>query len=185
MLCAQWTKLLPEHILKRHKNVLLQSTTTKFFFITVCLLLCCVKSMWNTFLVVSFFLNTINYKNTLFVPVNWSPQSSIGVTRLHVHKVYTLVRPRKSLRGKIWKRWIMIIDIWWLMRWIPTWSRTWVPRPSSGATCCAWSSPPSWQSPSPCTSARRSGSAPWGSKIGQWDDLKTTPLRKILYVLKC
>ena len=88
MLCAQWTKLLPEHILKRHKNVLLQSTTTNFFFITVCLLLCCVKSMWNTFLVVSFFLNTINYKNTLFVPVNWSPQSSIGVTLLH--KVYTL-----------------------------------------------------------------------------------------------
>ena len=144
MLYAQWTKLLPEHVLKRHKNVLLQSTTTNFFF------------------VVSFFLNTINYKNTLFVPVNWSPQSSIGVTRLH--KVYTLVRPRKSLRGMIWKRWIMIIDIWWLMWWVPTWSRTWVPRPSSGATCCAWSSPPSWQSPSPCTSARRSGSAPWGYK---------------------
>ena len=30
-----------------------------------------------------------------------------------------------------------------------------------GATCCVLSSPPSWQSPCPCTAALRSGSAPY------------------------
>ena len=38
-------------------------------------------------------------------------------------------------------------------------SRTWGPRPSSDATCCAGSFLPSWQNLFPCTWAQRSGNA--------------------------